>query len=157
MILRERVSINTQLVVSTPQFWKNIRQIGSSSQFSGRKFIKLQFVSGSLGTSLVANLANGLPGWWCSLHPNRCNQMAPSRWTLYLARRRPGWAVGMDMTIKLLHVNWGVGNETLETKWFFFQKYGVKPAQIINFHRVFHEINHPFWGKTRIFGNTQGG
>ncbi len=21
-------------------------------------------------------------------------------------------------------------------------------------HRVFHEINHPFWGPTPIFGNT---
>ena len=25
--------------------------------------------------------------------------------------------------------------------------------KIINFYRVFHEINHPFWGTT-IFGNT---
>ena len=29
--------------------------------------------------------------------------------------------------------------------WFF-------SPQIINFDRVFHEINHPFWGTT-IFGN----
>ena len=29
---------------------------------------------------------------------------------------------------------------------------GVSP-QIMNFNRVFHEINHPFWD-TPIFGNT---
>ncbi len=33
-------------------------------------------------------------------------------------------------------------------------KIGVgKPPQIIHFNRVFHEMNHPFWG-TPIFGNT---
>ena len=30
---------------------------------------------------------------------------------------------------------------------------GVSP-QIIHVNRVFHEINHPFWGPTPIFGNT---
>ena len=29
----------------------------------------------------------------------------------------------------------------------------VFSPQIIHFNRVFHEINHPFWG-TGIFGNT---
>ena len=33
-------------------------------------------------------------------------------------------------------------------------KIGVVSPQIIHFNRLFHEINHPFWGKTPIFGNT---
>ncbi len=42
------------------------------------------------------------------------------------------------------------------TKW-VFPKIGVKPPQNHPFaHRVFHEINHPFWD-TPIFGNTQMG
>ena len=30
----------------------------------------------------------------------------------------------------------------------------VLPPQIIHFNRVFHEINHPFWGFPPIFGST---
>ena len=50
---------------------------------------------------------------------------------------------------------------TMAVKCFrtFQDKMGVSknmgtPPQIINFNRVFHEINNPFWGAT-IFGNTQ--
>ena len=34
-----------------------------------------------------------------------------------------------------------------------FQKIEIFTPQIIHVNRVFHEINHPFWG-TSIFGNT---
>ena len=41
-----------------------------------------------------------------------------------------------------LHVSIGVSMIRV------FPKIGVGPP---NFNRVFHEINHPFWGKTALF------
>ena len=42
----------------------------------------------------------------------------------------------------------------METNKWVFPKIVFFSPQIMNFNRVFHEINHPFWG-TPIFGNTQ--
>ena len=54
---------------------------------------------------------------------------------------RAAWVVGTSHDPQFLLLHMGVS------------KNRGKTPQIINFNRVFHEINHPFWG-TPIFGNT---
>ena len=48
---------------------------------------------------------------------------------------------GVDSSI----VHLGFSQQLMDHIWVLNQKYGKTP-QIIHFNRVFHEINHPFWG-----------